>query len=124
MLVQYANEMTHANGGRGVGQRVALGLANEFPEGGSVVVTVNRKDVAVFRSNGQFFAIDDLCPHMGASLSGGFVENGVVTCPWHYWRFRLADGAWADNPKIKTGCYAVHLVGEQVELELPDAKTC
>ena len=107
-----------------MGQRVALGLANEFPEGGSVVVTVNRKDVAVFRSNGQFFAIDDLCPHMGASLSGGFVENGVVTCPWHYWRFRLADGAWADNPKIKTGCYAVHLVGEQVELELPDAKTC
>ena len=107
-----------------MGQRVALGLANEFPEGGSVVVTVNQKDVAVFRSNGQFFAIDDLCPHMGASLSGGFVEDGVVTCPWHYWRFRLSDGAWADNPKIKTGCYTVHLVGEQVELELPDAKTC
>ena len=124
MLVQYTNKMPHANGGLGVGQRVALGLANEFPEGGSVVVTVNQKDVAVFRSNGQFFAIDDLCPHMGASLSGGFVEDGVVTCPWHYWRFRLADGAWADNPKIKTGCYAVHLVGEQVELELPDGKTC
>ena len=34
---------------------------------------------------------------MGASLSGGYVENGVVTCPWHAWRFRLTDGAWADN---------------------------
>lgn len=105
-----------------MGQRIALGAANEIPEGGSIVVTINNKDVAVFRTNGQFFAIDDLCPHMGASLSGGFVEDGVVTCPWHYWRFRLSDGAWADSPKIRTGCYPVHVVGEQLELEVPDPK--
>lgn len=105
-----------------MGQRIALGAASEIPEGGSIVVTINNKDVAVFRTNGQFFAIDDLCPHMGASLSGGFVEDGVVTCPWHYWRFRLSDGAWADSPKIKTGCYPVHVVGDQLELEVPDPK--
>ena len=106
-----------------MGQRVAIGAASAIPEGGSIIVEVNRKDVAVFKTNGQFFAIDDLCPHMGASLSGGFIEDGVVTCPWHYWRFRLSDGAWADSPKIKTGCYAVHVVGDQLELELPEVKT-
>jgi nitrite reductase (NADH) small subunit/3-phenylpropionate/trans-cinnamate dioxygenase ferredoxin subunit len=99
-----------------------LGTVDEIPEGGSVVVTVNNKDVAVFRANGQFFAVDDLCPHMGASLSGGFVEDGVVTCPWHYWRFCLKDGAWADSPKIKIGCYPVHVTENRVELEVPDAK--
>lgn len=104
-----------------MGQRIALGTVEDIPEGGSVVVTVNNKDVAVFRSNGQFFALDDLCPHMGASLSGGFVEDGIVTCPWHYWRFRLCDGAWADSPKIKTGCYPVHVVENRVELEVPEA---
>ena len=100
-------------------QRVTIGKASDIPEGGSVVVTVNQKDVAVFRVNGQFFAIDDLCPHMGASLSGGYVENGVVTCPWHYWRFQLSDGAWADNPKVKTGCYTVHVVGDDLQIEAP-----
>ena len=99
--------------------RVTVGKASDVPEGGSVVVTVNQKDVAVFRVNGQFFAIDDLCPHMGASLSGGYVENGVVTCPWHYWRFQLSDGAWADNPKVKTGCYTVHVVGDDLQIEAP-----
>jgi nitrite reductase (NADH) small subunit len=54
-------------------------------------------------------------------LSGGFVEDGCVTCPWHYWRFRLADGAWADNPKVRLGWYPVHVVGDDVQLELPDA---
>ena len=100
-------------------QRVTIGKASDIPEGGSVVVTINQKDVAVFRVNGQFFAIDDLCPHMGASLSGGYVENGVVTCPWHYWRFQLSDGAWADNPKVKTGCYTVHVVGDDLQIEAP-----
>lgn len=101
-----------------MGQRIPIGKAEAIPEGGNIVVTVNQKDVAVFRASGQFFAIDDLCPHMGASLSGGFVEDGVVTCPWHYWRFRLSDGAWADSPRIKTGCYTVHQVGDELELEI------
>lgn len=102
-----------------MGQRVTVGKAADVPEGGNVVVTVGKKDVAVFRVDGKFYAIDDQCPHMGASLSGGHVENGIVTCPWHYWRFRLSDGAWADSPRVKTGCYAVHVEGEELQLELP-----
>ena len=93
---------------------------SELPEGEGKTVEVANKLVAVFRVGDQFHAIDDVCPHMGASLSDGWVENGVVTCPLHYWRFRLADGAWADNPKVKTGCYAVHVEGEEIQLELPD----
>jgi len=99
-------------------QLIAVGKADEIPEGEAKVVTVNRRDVAVFRSGGTFFAIDDCCPHAGASLAGGFVEDGVVTCPWHAWRFRLSDGAWADNPKVKTGCYQVRVIGDEVFVEV------
>ncbi len=102
-------------------QRVTVAKSEDIPDGSSVVVTVRQKDVAIFRINGALHAIDDMCPHMGASLSGGFVEDGCVTCPWHYWRFRLADGAWADNPKVKIGAYPVQEVGGEVQLELPDA---
>ncbi len=48
---------------------------------------------------------------MGASLGDGWVEDGCVACPWHAWRFRLSDGAWLDNPKIKTQVFPVRLVG-------------
>ena len=102
-----------------MGQRVAVARVSDVPEGGAIVVAVAGKDVAVFNVGGRLFAIDDVCPHMGASLSGGYVEDGCVTCPWHYWRFRLADGAWADSPKVKTGSYPVHVVGDEVQLELP-----
>ena len=93
---------------------------DELAEGEGKTVGVGDKLIAVFRQDGRYFAIDDTCPHMGASLSGGCVENGIVTCPWHAWRFRLADGAWADNPRIKIGCYPVRVQGDDVQVQAPD----
>ena len=90
----------------------------DVPEGEGKTVTVGKKLIAVFRDGGQFYAIDDLCPHMGASLSGGYVEGGIVGCPWHGWRFRLNDGAWADNPRLKVGCYPVQVVGDEVQVQV------
>ena len=101
-------------------QLITVAKVADIPDGASAVVAVGKTDIAVFNVGGTFHAIDDMCPHMGASLSGGFVEDGCVTCPWHFWRFRLADGTWADNPKQKVGAYPVRVVGDSVQLELPD----
>ncbi|HJZ90161.1 MAG TPA: Rieske 2Fe-2S domain-containing protein [Gemmataceae bacterium] len=100
---------------------VTAGRIGDIADGEARTVAGQGKVVAVFRVGDRYFAIDDMCPHMGSSLAGGFVEDGIVTCPWHYWRFRLADGAWADNPRIKIGCYPVHVVADEIRVELPDA---
>jgi nitrite reductase (NADH) small subunit/3-phenylpropionate/trans-cinnamate dioxygenase ferredoxin subunit len=90
----------------------------ELREGEGKTVVVGKKLVAVFLQDGIPSAIDDSCPHMGASLSGGYIEKGIVTCPWHGWRFRVTDGVWADNPRIKTGCHQVRVVGDDVQVQL------
>lgn len=100
---------------------VTVARVGEIADGEAKTVPGPGKLVAVFRVGERYFAIDDMCPHMGASLAGGVVENGIVTCAWHYWRFRLSDGAWADNPRIKIGCYPVHVVNDEIQLELPDS---
>ena len=86
----------------------------DVPEGEGKAVRVSNKLIAVFCQDGQLYAIDDMCPHMGASLAGGHVENGIVTCPWHAWRFRVTDGTWADNPRVKIGSYPVRVEGDDV----------
>jgi nitrite reductase (NADH) small subunit/3-phenylpropionate/trans-cinnamate dioxygenase ferredoxin subunit len=90
----------------------------ELVEGEGKTVQVEGKLVAVFLEKGKLYALDDVCPHMGASLGGGWVEEGVVTCPWHGWRFRLADGIWADNPrgKLGVGCFPVRVEGDEVQV--------
>jgi nitrite reductase (NADH) small subunit/3-phenylpropionate/trans-cinnamate dioxygenase ferredoxin subunit len=96
----------------------------EVPEGEGKPVVVGNKVLALFCVKGQYYAIDDMCPHMGAPLSNGYAEDGIVTCSWHGWRFRLTDGAWADNPRLKIGCYPVRVEGEfvQVQVPAPDAE--
>src|SRR3989440_6020802 len=89
----------------------------DLAEGEGVTVQVGTKLIALFRDQGEYYAINDVCPHMGASLSGGYLEGGIVTCPWHAWRFRLADGAWADNPRIKIGCFPVRVENGEIQIQ-------
>jgi nitrite reductase (NADH) small subunit/3-phenylpropionate/trans-cinnamate dioxygenase ferredoxin subunit len=92
----------------------------DLTEGEGRAVQVGNKLIAVFLEKGQYYALDDVCPHMGASLGGGYVEGGVVTCPWHAWRFRLADGAWMDYPQGKTrvGCYPVRVQDGAIQVQV------
>ena len=82
-------------------------------------VLVGSRLVALFLVDGQVYAIDDVCPHMGASLGAGEIEGGVVTCPWHGWRFRVTNGTWADNPRIKIPCFPARIAGDEVQVQIP-----
>lgn len=96
----------------------SVAKVGDIPEGEGRAFEVQGKIIAVFFHGGQYFAIDDVCPHMGASLSEGHVENGIVTCPWHAWRFRITDGTWADSPKLKIGCYPVRIVNGEIQVQV------
>ena len=89
-----------------------------IPEGEGRAFPLNGRMVAVFLRDGQYFAIDDCCPHMGASLASGYVDGVEVTCPWHAWRFCITDGLWLDNPKskIRTETFAVRVVGDEIQV--------
>jgi nitrite reductase (NADH) small subunit/3-phenylpropionate/trans-cinnamate dioxygenase ferredoxin subunit len=90
---------------------------DEIPIGEGRAFPVNGKMIAIFNDNGSFFAIDDFCPHMGASLADGWLEKGCVACPWHAWRFQLSDGAWLDNPKIKAATFQLRVIGGRIEVD-------
>ena len=92
----------------------------EIPEGEGRAYPVDDAMVGVFLVNGRYFAINDSCPHMGASLATGYVENDAVTCPWHAWRFCVKDGTWLDNPnaKVKTEAYEVRVEGDEIQVRL------
>jgi len=91
----------------------------DIPQGRGQTFVVNGRMVAVFFADGNYFAIDDTCPHMGASLGAGEVYEGIVACPWHAWRFRVSDGTWCDNPRIKIDSFPCRVVGDEVQVCVP-----
>ncbi|MBN2291268.1 MAG: Rieske 2Fe-2S domain-containing protein [Pirellulales bacterium] len=57
--------------------------ADEVPEGGVVAATAGTQPLALTCIDGQYGAIDGLCPHQGGPLSEGTIEDGLLLCPWH-----------------------------------------
>lgn len=100
---------------------LAVAKVGDIPEGEGRAFPVNGKMIAVFHVHGEYTAIGDTCPHMGASLAGGYVEEGVVTCPWHAWRFSITDGTWCDNPQGRLGVprYEVRIENDDILVEIP-----
>ncbi len=49
-------------------------------------------EFALYESEGVLYCALAFCPHMEGPLFEGSILNGIVTCPWHSWRFRLEDG--------------------------------
>ncbi|MCM8811552.1 MAG: nitrite reductase small subunit NirD [Candidatus Omnitrophica bacterium] len=78
------------------GQRVRVASAADVPPGGSCLVQVDGKDVALFNVDGRFFAVGNRCPHRSGPLVRGRVEKieekCAVRCPLHGWLFDLESG--------------------------------
>jgi len=94
----------------------------ELPEGEGRSYSVNGRMVAVLPAGGEYYAISDTCPHMGASLGAGAVEDHAVSCPWHCWRFSIKDGTWLDSPnsKLKADCFSVRVHDGEIQVLVPD----
>lgn len=61
-------------------------------------VTLLGERLVAFRSeDGSYGLIDRQCPHRGADLCYGRLEEGGLRCPFHGWKF-AADGSCLDTP--------------------------
>jgi nitrite reductase (NADH) small subunit/3-phenylpropionate/trans-cinnamate dioxygenase ferredoxin subunit len=108
--------MSDTDSGRTDAPYTAVARVGEIPAGEGRTYEVAGRLVAVFFDGSGYHAMDDLCPHMGASLGSGPFVDGVVTCPWHAWRFRACDGAWCDNEKLKVAVFPVRVVADTIEV--------
>ncbi|MEZ5218241.1 MAG: Rieske 2Fe-2S domain-containing protein [Ilumatobacteraceae bacterium] len=82
-------------------ERIVAGSAERLRTDGRLLAKVGSLPVLVVWHDGEAFAIEDRCPHLGFPLRQGTIESGMVTCHWHHARFDLASGCtldpWADD---------------------------
>jgi nitrite reductase/ring-hydroxylating ferredoxin subunit len=72
------------------------------------------KMLCVANVGGRLYAMDDMCPHQGASLGQGTVERGLVVCPWHGWQIDPRTGVAKQDAECRVQRYAVEVHGEDV----------
>ncbi|MDO8861870.1 Rieske (2Fe-2S) protein [Haliea sp. E1-2-M8] len=71
---------------------------------------------------GELYLIEPRCPHREHSLENAHIEQGVLECPMHHYRFALADGQLlyaAEEPCRHLRTWQVIYEGNEVGLLLP-----
>jgi nitrite reductase (NADH) small subunit len=101
-------------------QTIRLASVEDVPEGEGREFRVGARYVAIFRHHGQFYALEDMCPHAGAPLNNGPIQQGTVTCLWHGWRFNLHDGVCINHPRGRdVPTYPITIQGQDLYVTLP-----
>ena len=94
---------------------------DSLPPGQGRTVEVRGRRFALFNFAGEFFALDDRCPHRAAPLGAGVLEGGRVYCPQHGWAFDVRTGACFSNPERPVACHPVRVEGGEVWIGLAPA---
>ena len=90
--------------------------------GKSAIIEVGDKEIALFNYKGNFYAIDNTCPHRGAPLGEGRIEEGILICPNHEWRFELKSGWCPQNPELSTEVYPIKVHEDKIYVRLEKPK--
>lgn len=79
---------------------IVAGRLEDLPVGSRKTVELpNEREIALYNIDGEFYAIENSCPHKGAPLSEGILCDRVIECDWHGWEFDLRSGACLTVPE-------------------------
>jgi 3-phenylpropionate/trans-cinnamate dioxygenase ferredoxin component len=83
---------------------------------------INDVDVALFKVDGEVFALYNICPHQQSALIyDGFIEDGCVVCPAHGWMFNLHTGKKPDG-RNGLQVYPVEIADDDVFVQVVPKK--
>jgi len=99
-------------------EEIKIAATDQVPEGMGIIVEVGGKSLALFNVHGEYYAIDNTCPHRGGSLGDGFLEGERVTCPIHGWQFDVTSGKGVAPPGAAIKSYKVDVRGEDIFVEM------
>ncbi|MGL4858489.1 MAG: non-heme iron oxygenase ferredoxin subunit [Enterobacteriaceae bacterium] len=90
-------------------------VSEDFP----FAVKIADKEIGIYLVDGEYYALEDVCPHAYALLTQGFVEEGNVECPLHGAVFDIKTGRCLKEPggrDLKS--YPVRLVDLHIQIKL------
>ena len=99
-------------------QFVKAAETTDVQPGDCLGVKVEGVFIGIYNIDGNYFAMNNICPHLGGVLTYGFFDDNVVTCPLHMWEFDVKTGKclWPEQEKLPT--YPVKIEGNDILVDV------
>ncbi len=76
------------------------------------------KALIIIKKGADLFCLSAVCSHMGCSLAGALLDDYIIQCPCHDWRFDIRTGEFLDATEIKLAAYKTKIQDGNVLVEL------
>lgn len=76
-----------------------IGTTCDFPLNQPKKIHLKGKTYTIWKTPDKYVALDDQCPHKGASMSNGYIHDGCIACPYHGYEFDV-NGSLCSVPGI------------------------
>jgi nitrite reductase/ring-hydroxylating ferredoxin subunit len=98
---------------------VFVAQALEIPDGERKIVQVGNLSIGIFHHKGEWLAVHNHCMHRGGPVATGCLEEDVLICPWHGFRYNLFNGQLLVDPSVKLDMYTVTIRNGDIHLQVP-----
>jgi nitrite reductase/ring-hydroxylating ferredoxin subunit len=98
---------------------IRVGSAAELAPGDVMAAEIRGESIAIYHlEDGTFHATGNICTHEFACLSNGWLEDGVIECPFHGGRFDVRTGKGLGPPIDKDlRTYPIKVTGDDLMID-------
>jgi 3-phenylpropionate/trans-cinnamate dioxygenase ferredoxin component len=98
---------------------ITIAEESELHEGEKKALEVNQQSLLLLKSQGTYYAIQNVCPHECLPLTEGTLEDHTLTCPFHGASFCIKTGAVKTPPAFSDlETYPVRVQDKQVQVQI------
>ena len=109
---------------------------SEIAEGSSRLVTLNAREIGIFKAKGKIYAYRNVCPHDGGPVCTGTItgslaqgpqtgwklkwdrEGEILYCPWHGSDFDICTGEALSRKPLRLESFPVKMEGGRIKITL------
>ena len=98
---------------------IKVAEVHQVAPGRGMLVKAKGREIALFNVDGNFYAINNSCPHSTGPLAEGRLFGTIITCPWHGSQFDVTTGQHCGGPAVTAvTTYPVRVEGGAVYIEI------
>jgi nitrite reductase/ring-hydroxylating ferredoxin subunit len=122
---------------------VHIGAADRFTDPGRKVLDIGGIEVGIFRLSGEFYAYENVCPHLAGPACQGKIlpltleavrddltsagrifskDRMNVICPWHGFEFDIRTGEHPTDKKFRLKPVPIRIDSGEIYVTLPQRR--
>lgn len=99
------------------GWQDALAL-DDLADGATRMTEIGGRGLILSRFGEKVSCFENACAHMGMAMDGGEIADGILTCPYHGFRYSLETGECLTAPEVQLQPVPVRVAGARIEVNL------